>query len=328
MKIGVVSNALLQFDFEEGLDVLRRLGLERIEIACAGYHENLRFGDPAVLADASERARWQEAIAARGLEISALAVHGPALSPDPEVFERYKQELRRSCELAAAIGVDRLTLLGGLPEGAPGDRTPHWVCNAWPPQEQEILKWQWEERVIPYWREQASVADAHGCRLCFEMHPMDVLHNPAALLRLNAEIGPTIGCNFDPSHLWWQGIDPLEAMRAVAPLIYHVHAKDTQVMDHVVRVNGVLDAKPFSELDKRGWDFRTVGYGHGETFWRDFVSLLRALDYDDVVSIEHEDEYMDPLEGLEKAVGLLERVVLERPRVSSWDLISAAGEGS
>jgi sugar phosphate isomerase/epimerase len=322
MKIGVVSNALLQFDFEEGLDVLRRLGLERIEIACAGYHTNLKFGDPAILAaDASERSRWLEAIQARDLQITALAIHGPALSPDHEVAEGYKQELRRACELAEAIGVERLTLLGGLPEGAPGDKTPHWVCNAWPPEEQDILRWQWEQRVIPYWREQAAIAEAHGCRLCFEMHPNDVLHNPAALLRLNEQIGPVIGCNFDPSHLFWQGIDPIEAMRAVAPLMYHVHAKDTQVLPHVVRVNGVLDAKPFSELDRRAWDFRTVGYGHGETFWREFVSVLRAMGYDDVVSIEHEDQYMDPQEGLEKAVALLKSVVLDRPAVSSWELI-------
>jgi sugar phosphate isomerase/epimerase len=322
MKIGVVSNALLQFEFEDGLDLLKRLGLECIEIACAGYHENLKYGNPEeLMADAAAREQWLEAIQSRGLGITALAVHGPALSPDRAVFDKYKDEFRRCCELAQAIGVDRLTLLGGLPEGAPGDRTPHWVCNAWPPQEQEILKWQWEERVIPYWREQGEVAEAHGCRLCFEMHPNDVVHNPAGLQRLREEIGPVIGCNFDPSHLFWQGIDPIEAMRAVAPMMYHVHAKDTQVMDHVRRVNGVLDPKPFSELDRRAWDFRTVGYGHGEEFWREFVSVLRAMDYDDVVSIEHEDEYMDPQEGLEKAVDLLKPVVIERPAVSSWELV-------
>jgi sugar phosphate isomerase/epimerase len=317
MKIGVLSNALLQFEFNDGLDVLTRLGIERIEIACAGYHHDLKYGDPGRLAtDTSERSRWLDAIRGRDLEITALAIHGPALSPDPEVAENYRQEFRRSCELGEAAGIDRLTLLGGLPEGAPGDRVPHWVCSAWPPEEQDILKWQWEERVVPYWREQANVAQAHGCRLCFEMHPNDVLFNPAALLRLRDEIGPTIGCNFDPSHLFWQGIDPIDAMRAVASLIYHVHAKDTQLSPHIIRVNGVLDSKPFSELDQRAWDFRTVGYGHDEKFWRDFVSVLRAIGYDDVVSIEHEDEYMDPLEGLEKAVLLLKAVVLERPAVS------------
>jgi len=322
MKMGVVSNALLQFEFETGLELLKRLELTCIEIACAGYHENLKYGNPEeLMSDTAARDRWLDAIQRRDLQVTALAVHGPALSPNKTVADQYQADFRRCCELAQAIGVERLTLLGGLPEGAPGDRTPHWVCNAWPPQEQEILKWQWEERVIPYWREQADFAEAHGCRLCFEMHPNDILHNPAALQRLHDEIGPVVGCNFDPSHLFWQGIDPIEAMRAVAPLMYHVHAKDTQVMDHVKRVNGMLDPKPFSELDRRAWDFRTVGYGHDESFWREFVSVLRGMGYDDVVSIEHEDEYMDPQEGLEKAVALLKPVVIERPAVSSWELV-------
>lgn len=323
MKIGVVSNALLQFEFEDGLDLLRRLGVNRIEIACAGYHQNLKYGDPEQLAtDSERRSRWLDAVQSREMEITALAIHGPALSPNKDTAEKYRHDFRRACELAEAIQIDRLTLLGGLPEGAAGDRTPHWVCNAWPAEEQEVLKWQWEQRVVPYWREQASVAEAHGCRLCFEMHPNDVLHNPAALLRLRDEISPVIGCNFDPSHLWWMGMDPIEAMRAVAPLVYHVHAKDTKILPHVVRVNGLLDPKPFSELDKRAWDFRTVGYGHDELFWREFASVLRAIGYDDVVSIEHEDQYMDPIEGLEKAVALLQSVCLERPAISSWELIT------
>ena len=207
MKLGVVSNALLQFSFEDGLDALSNLGVDRIEIACAGYHANLKYGDPGVLAqDAEQRARWLQAFESREIEITALALHGPALSPDPNIAERYNHQFDHACQLAEAIGVTRLTLLGGLPEGAPGDRTPHWVCNAFPPSELDVLKWQWEERVIPYWSERADIAESHGCRLCFEMHPMDVIHNPADLLRLHAEIGPTIGCNFDPSHLFWQGM--------------------------------------------------------------------------------------------------------------------------
>lgn len=324
MKIGVVSNALLQFSFEEGLDVVKAMGLERIEIACAGYHRNRRFGDPrALLADESDLERWLDAYRSRGLEISALAVHGPALSPNRAVAKAYADELRQAAELAERIGVTRLTLLGGLPEGAPGDECPHWVVNAWPPQELEILSWQWEERVLPYWSTHARIAESHGCRLCFEMHPNDVVHNPASLMRLREAVGEVIGCNFDPSHLFWYGIDPILAMRHLAPAIYHVHAKDTRVLEDVVRLNGVFDAKPFSQIGERAWDFRTVGYGHGERFWRDFVSTLRACGYDDVLSIEHEDEYMDPFEGLQKAVGFLKPLVLQRPRVSSWALVDA-----
>ncbi|HZV74197.1 MAG TPA: sugar phosphate isomerase/epimerase, partial [Conexibacter sp.] len=323
MKVGVVSNALLQFPFEEGLDFLVGLGLERVEVACGGYHRNRAYGDAVTLAaDASARERWLDAIRSRGLVISALAVHGPAMSPDRAVAEESDRDFRAACELGAQIGVDRLTVLGGLPEGAPGDRCGHWVVNAWPPQEQEILKWQWEQRVIPYWSEQARIAQAHGCRICVEIHPNTVTYNPSSFLRLRGEVGETIGCNFDPSHLFWMGIDPLEALRVIARAgaVYHVHAKDTKVLEHVVRLDGVLDPKPFSQLDERAWDFRTVGYGHGEPFWRDMVSILRAHGYDDVLSIEHEDDYMDPREGLEKAVALLKPLVLERPAVSSWNL--------
>lgn len=324
MKLGVVSNALLQFEFEEGLDIVRRLGLERIEIACAGYHRNLRFGNPhELIRDESALQRWLNAFESRGLEITALAIHGPALSPDAAVAQAYSEEFRRACELAQRIGVVELTLLGGLPEGAAGDTCPHWVVNAWPAEEQEILTWQWEERVLPHWTEHGRIAEAHGCRLCFEMHPNDVVYNPASLLRLRQEVGDVIGCNFDPSHLFWYGIDPLVATRHLASAIYHVHAKDTRTLDHVIQLNGVLDPTPFSQIGERAWDFRTVGYGHGEPFWRDFVSVLRACGYDGVLSIEHEDEYMDPQEGLEKAVAFLTPLILERPRVSPWALIDS-----
>jgi sugar phosphate isomerase/epimerase len=324
LNLGVVSNALLQFQFDEGLDVVRRMNLDRIEIACAGYHRNRRFGDPEqLLSGTSELERWLDAFEARGLGITALAIHGPALSPNRAVARGYSDEFRRACELAERIGVSRLTLLGGLPEGAEGDTCPHWVVNAWPPEEQEILKWQWEERVLPFWSEHGRIAESHGCRLCFEMHPNDVVYNPATLLRLREAVGEVIGCNFDPSHLFWYGIDPLVAMRHLGPAIYHVHAKDAQVVDHVADLNGVFDPTPFSDIGDRAWDFRTVGFGHGEPFWRDFVSTLRAIGYDDVLSIEHEDEYMDPLEGFEKAVSFLQPLLLKRPRVSSWALVDS-----
>lgn len=319
MKLGAVSTALMQFEFEEGLAVFERLGLEAIEIACAGFQTNLRYGDPErLLADDSERERWLDAIQRHGLEISALGIHGQPLSPDPAIADEYSLQFRRACQFAEAIGVDRLTLLAGLPEGSPGDRSPCWVTSAFPPYNQAIVQWQWEERVIPYWREHGRFAEDHGCRLCFEMHPSDVVYNPASLLRLREAVGPVVGCNYDPSHLFWQGIDTLAAMRHLADAIYHVHAKDTRVQEHYARINGVLDSKPFSDIAQRAWTFRTVGYGHDELFWREFVSTLRAIGYDDVLSIEHEDEYMDLQEGLEKGFAFLKPIVLERPRGPQW----------
>jgi sugar phosphate isomerase/epimerase len=192
------------------------------------------------------------------------------------------------------------------------------VTTPFPPWNVEALKWQWEERVVPYWRAKAPVAEHSGCRLCFEMSPSDVVFNPQSLLRLRHEVGPLVGCNLDPSHLFWQQIDPVEVIDELGGLIWHVHAKDTRVQPREVRLNGILDPKPHGEIARRSWLFRTVGYGHDEFFWRDFVSALRRTGYDDVVSIEHEDDLIDADEGLEKAAALLRGVLTRRAPSSHW----------
>src|SRR5712691_1062160 len=155
----------------------------------------------------------------------------------------------------------------------------------------EILDWQWSERVIPYWTEEAKRARKHGVHIGFEMHPGFVVYNPETLLRLRSACGPHIGANFDPSHLFWQGIDAVEAIKMLGPeqAIFHVHAKDTYIDPANTRRNGVLDLKHYGRVLERSWVFRTVGYGQGEKIWRDIVSALRMVDYDHVLSIEHED---------------------------------------
>jgi sugar phosphate isomerase/epimerase len=318
MKLGLITTGILQHEFEAGLDLAARLGFTCIEIGCAGFHSK-RYGDPeALLADDAAFARWRDAFAERSLEITALAVHGAPLSPDPAEAARYDREFDAACRLAARIGVDRLTLLAGLPEGAAGDRTPTWVTTPFPPWNVEALAWQWEHRVVPYWTAKARVAADSGCRLCFEMSPSDIVFNPQSLLRLRAEVGAQVGCNLDPSHLFWQQIDPVEVIDELGSLIWHVHAKDTRIEPREVRLNGILDPKPHAEIAQRSWLFRTVGYGHDEFFWRDFVSALRRVGYDDVVSIEHEDDMIDPDEGLEKAAALLRGVLVVRPVRAHW----------
>ena len=318
MKLGLITTGLLQHDFEAGLDLAERLGFQAIELGCGGFHSK-RYADPgALLADPGRFERWRTAFAERSLEISALAIHGAPLSPDPVEAATYEREFRDGCRLAERLGVSRLTLLAGLPEGGPGDRTPSWVTTPFPPWNLEALQWQWQERFVPYWREKSRIAEAHGCRLCFEMSPSDMVFNPQSLLRLRAEVGEIIGCNLDPSHLFWQQIDPLEVIRELGPVIWHVHAKDTRVQEAQSRLNGVLDATPHAEASRRSWLFRTVGYGHDELFWRDFISELRLARYDDVVSIEHEDDLIEPDEGLAKAAALLRAVLIEAPVGTRW----------
>ena len=172
--------------------------------------------------------------------------------------------------------------------------------------------------VIPYWKEAGAYAEEHGVRLGFEMHPGFVVYNPGTLLRLRDAVGPMIGANLDPSHLFWQGIDPIVAIRQLGPAIFHVHAKDTAVDPMNVAVNGVLDYGPYGDVANRSWVFRSVGYGHDALFWKRFVSALRAAGYDHVLSIEHEDSLASVDEGLSKAIATLKESVLSEPPAAMW----------
>jgi sugar phosphate isomerase/epimerase len=199
------------------------------------------------------------------------------------------------------------------------DAAPSRITCPWPDYFTETLKWQWEQKLIPLWKEEVGFARKHGLKMiCLEMHPGDAVYTPEKLLKLRAAVGPEIGCNFDPSHLFWQGIDPITAVRTLRECIYHVHAKDTKIVESNVRLNGVLDNRPYNQELERSWLFRTVGYGNDLSFWKELVSTLRMIGYDYVLSIEHEDSLMSGEEGLAKAVAFLKEVTIARPRGAMW----------
>ena len=96
--------------------------------------------------------------------------------------------------------------------------------------------------------------------------------------------------------------------------IYHVHAKDTRVDPVIAGVNGVIETTPGDRFQDRAWNYITLGYGHGELWWREFVAVLAGIGYDDVFSIEHEDPMLPALEGVEKSVAFLRNVLVNRSR--------------
>jgi sugar phosphate isomerase/epimerase len=209
--------------------------------------------------------------------------------------------------------------------GCPGDhegaKYPNWVTCPWPDDYLKILEWQWNDVVIPYWTEAAAFAEQHGVtKIAFEMHPGFVVYNPETLLKLREAVGPQIGANLDPSHLFWQGVDIVEAIKVLGreQAIFHVHAKDTYLDRGNVARNGVLDTKHYGQILDRSWSFRTVGYGQGEQTWRELVSALRAVDYDDVLSMEHEDLLFSIDEGLRKGVQLLQQLIPREGRTEIW----------
>ncbi len=206
----------------------------------------------------------------------------------------------------------------GCPGDSPNATAPNWITCPWPPDFRRVLDWQWNEVVAPFWIEHARFAADHGVKIAVEAHPGFVVYNPETALRLRSIAGNNVGCNFDPSHLFWQQIDPIAAVRVLGESIFHVHAKDTQIYPANLVRTGVLDTKPYTEERDRSWIFRTCGYGHGAEWWSEFISTLRMFGYDSVISIEHEDSLLSPGEGLTKAANFLNGIVIREQPATAW----------
>ena len=321
MKLGVLTNLFGDKTLEEALTVFEGLGIEAVEIGCGGY-PGRAHADPAVLLnDGAALEEFKSTLARHGMELAALSVHGNAVHPDPAVAKAFHDDWTNAVLLAEKLGVDTVVTFSGCPGGSPEDKTPNWATCAWPDDFLGVLDYQWNDVLIPYWKEQAAFAKSHGVtKIAFEMHPGFCVYNPETLLKLRAAVGDVIGANFDPSHLIWQGIDPVAAIRELAGAIYHFHAKDTKIDRYNTAKFGVLDTKHYGDELHRSWIFRSVGYGNGLDYWREMISALRLAGYDKVMSIEHEDSLMTPLEGLTHAVEFLKESIIREPKPStmSW----------
>jgi sugar phosphate isomerase/epimerase len=225
---------------------------------------------------------------------------------------------KKTILLAEKLGVPVVIDFSGCPGESKNAKYPNWVTSPWPPHYQELLKWQWETVAIPFWADRTKFAANHGVKIALEMHPGFLVYNPETMLKLRAACGANIGANYDPSHMFWQGIDPIKAIRVLGDSIFHVHAKDTQMYDWNLPKTGVLDMKQYTDEKNRAWIFRTVGFGHGAEWWAEFISTLRMYGYDYVMSIEHEDSLMSPNEGLTKAAEFLNRLVIREETAAPW----------
>jgi sugar phosphate isomerase/epimerase len=303
VKIGVFDPVFGDLELEPMLDRVVGLGLEAVEVGCGNYPGDRHCNPATLLGDHAARAAFQAAFERRGLVISALSCHGNPIHPDPERASHDDEVFQATVRLAAEIGVRVVNLFSGCPGEGPGSRQPNWVTCAWPPEFGDILDWQWQEVALPYWTRAGAFAARHGVRLAFEMHPGMIVYNPKTLRRLRDHVGDQVGANLDPSHLFWQGIDPLLAVRELGDAIFHVHAKDTQLDALNISRNGVLDVESYRNIQQRSWVFRSVGDGHDLLWWKQFVGALRMARYDHVLSIEHEDPLASVDDGLRRAAG-------------------------
>lgn len=324
MKIGLFTPLFGDKPLSEVLDIVQDLGIQAVELGAGAYPGNPHLDVDHLIENPKAREEFLAELGRRNITLSAISVHGNPLHPNRQIAADHHIAFRKGVQLASALGISCLNGFSGCPGDHPQAINPNWVTCAWPDEYRDILEYQWNEVAIPYWTEQANFLAEHNVNFCIEMHPGFIVYNNDTLLKLRHSTGPNgtrIGANFDPSHLWWQGIDPLAAVRqlGIEGALFHVHAKDTRIEPETSKLNGNLDTKSYGDFLNRSWVFRSVGYGHSVEWWKEFVSVLRTVGYDHVISIEHEDGLMTSMEGLTKAVSTLkEAVITEQAGPMFW----------
>jgi len=316
MKLAAFSVLYKDKPLGEALDILRAKGIRHVEVGAGGFIGKEHCDPGKLITDKRARDAFQAEFSRRDMEIVCLSCHGNPVHPQKRLAATYHQDIKDSVDLASLLGVRSIVTFSGCPGDCEDSQYPNWPVSPFPEDFQKVLAWQWEKKLIPYWKEMGAYAEEKGVRIAMEMHGGYSVHSPATAIRMRRETGSkSLGANLDPSHMWWQGIDPCQAARFLGRegCLYHFHAKDAAVDPSLVSYFGLTDMQSFATVYGRAWQFRTVGFGHGLKEWADIFGALRSSGYDDVVSIEHEDSYMSVEEGLDKAISNLRQVMMFEP---------------
>ncbi|RPF53343.1 sugar phosphate isomerase/epimerase family protein [Aquisalibacillus elongatus] len=320
MKLGVFTVLFSHLELDDMLDYVSSKGIEAVELGTGGFPGDAHCKIDELLENPGALSVFKEKIDSRGLTISALSCHGNPLHPQKQIAEPNDALLDKTIKLASLLDVPVVNTFSGCPGDHEGALYPNWPVSPWPHDFQEVLKWQWEEKLIPYWKEKNDLAQSYGVKIGLELHGGFSVHTPNNMLKLREACGEAIGANLDPSHMWWQGIDPVESIKILGRenAIHHFHAKDTIIDQPNMNRNGLTDMTDYSQMKDRAWYFRTVGFGHDSKTWADMISTLRLMDYDYVVSIEHEDGLMSIDEGFSKAVDTLKPLMVKESIKEMW----------
>ena len=318
MKLGVLTCMFGDKSLEDTLKYLAPLGVQMVELGSGGVVGKAHCNPEELLASPQKLTEFKDTLKRYNIEISGLSCHENLLHPNKGLADKFYTDLKETILLAEKLGIKCVMNFAGCPGDGPNATYPNWVVQPWPDDFEKLLHWQWEDVVIPFWTKAANYAEDHGVKICIEQHPGFVVYNPETMLKLRNACGNAIGCNFDPSNLFWQDIDIPTAIRELGDCIYHFHGKDSAVLLQNVRKNGRLDAKNYSNEKDRSWLFRTIGYAHDAQVWKDIMSELVRVGYDHVISIEHEDTLMTATEGLEKAIEFLKTVMIFEKSTGLW----------
>jgi sugar phosphate isomerase/epimerase len=315
IPIGVFDAVYDKLTLDQMIDKVSSLGLEAVEIGTGGYPGSNHCPIDELLEDPAKAKAWKKKFTDRGIQVATLSCHGNPVHPDVKHAQRDQETFKKTVRLAQMIDVKVIVGFAGCPGGSPADTQPNWITYRWPPEYNEMLQWQWNEKVIPYWKEAAKYAREHGIhRLAFEMHPNFVVYNPRTLLKLREAVGEEIGANCDLSHLFWQGCDPVEVIHFLGKqgAIYHAHMKDTVLYPENVAKYGVLNfVFEASDLPMASDAFRAVGYGHSASTWKAIMQAYMDVGYEGILSIENEDPILTGEVGVERAAYVLKNVRAE-----------------
>ena len=320
MKLGVFTPLFNNLSFEDMIDVVAKKGLETVEIGTGGSPGDAHLDIDKLLASSDARREYLAKLSDKKLEISALSCHHNPISPKADVAKEADELLQKTIKLASLMNVPVVNGFSGVAGGNATDTHVNWPVLPWPTEYDDAYNYQWDKKLIPYWKNINTDATAAGVKIGIELHGGFLAHTPYTMLRLRDAAGDAIGCNLDPSHLWWQGIDPVAAIKILGSknAIHHFHAKDTYLDQDNINMHGLTDMQPYDNVATRAWTFRSVGCGHDLKVWSDIVSALRIYGYDYVLSIEHEDPIMSIDEGLNRAITNLRSVMIHEQPASPW----------
>ena len=311
MRLALVTEGMIERSLDQLMDWLDESApaIRDLEVGTGGYSP---LGhSPLDLSPAGRRA-WHARITARGFRIAAFNVSGNPLQPRAAIARRHDRDLRQTIDLAMDLGVDRIVAMSGSPAAGPGPSpAPHFAASAWLPDYAGVAGWQWEHRVRPYWETINEVVDRRGPgpTICLELHPGAHVFNVDTFLRLH-DAAPRIGVNLDPSHLFWQRMDPLKVIERLGPLIGYAHAKDVRYASSELDLNGLLDSRWPGDPAKVAWDFAAVGHGaHDAAWWGSFAAALARRTSAATISVEHEDRQIGPEVGVAASASLLSAFV-------------------
>ena len=303
MKLGVLTNVVGNMPLEDALKYFKSMGIQMVEIGCGGYPGKDHCDPEVLLHDEAKYQEFCDTIKKYDMEVSAFSCHGNPIHPNKELAAAYDKDMRNAVLMAEKYGLHQINCFSGCPGDCETSQYPNWVVCAWPDDFGKILEYQWKI-LVDYWKNFVAFAKEHGVnKIALEMHQGFCVYNTETLLKLREAVGPEIGANFDPSHLIWQGMDPVAVIRELGgDAIFHVHAKDTRLDKY--------------NMAHRSWIFRSVGYGNDLLYWKDIISALRLVGYDYAISIEHEDSLMSQNEGLMKAVETLKSAIIFEPKMT------------